>query len=181
MGKEQRGRNWCRNKKCVLTSEQLSCRRIKATREGLITPANVPSISLISWGEYFKIRKDLCSKFSKLDGEEYMKDSKPELTVQFVLFLLRITEVPVSTLGQEKKYSESYSGFLPYIQDDETRECSWCSTWTIGWNLENSLIDGQHDKRFISYLKVQTGSGDHPWSVGDTSLYRKEIGYKADH
>jgi hypothetical protein len=66
-----------------------------------------------------------------MNGEEYMKDSKPE---KFVPFLIRITEVPVSTLGQEKKYvySESYSGFLPYIQETETRECSWCSTKAFG-------------------------------------------------
>ena len=61
-----------------------------------------------------------------------MKDSTPEVAVEFVPFLLRITEVPVSTLGQEKKYSESHSGFLPYIQETETRECSWCSTKAFG-------------------------------------------------
>jgi hypothetical protein len=73
-------------------------------------------------------------KFSKINWEEYMKDTKPEEAVVFVPFLLRITEVPVSTLGQEKKYvySESYSGFLPYIQETEIRECSWCSTKAFG-------------------------------------------------
>ena len=52
-----------------------------------------------------------------------MKDSKPEVAVEFVPFLLRITDVPVSKPGQ-KKYSESYTGFLPYIQEVETKGCS---------------------------------------------------------
>jgi len=51
--------------------------------------------------------------------QEYMKDSKP--AVEWVPFLFRITEVPASTFGQEKNYSESYSGFIPYIQEIETR------------------------------------------------------------
>jgi hypothetical protein len=35
------------------------------------------------------------------------------------------------------------------------------------------LIDGQQDKRFFSYLKVQAGSGDHPWGVGGHYLLQK--------
>jgi hypothetical protein len=88
----------------------------------------MPRTSLISRGKYFKVRKDSRLRFSKLIGQENMKDPKTEVAVEFVPFLLRITEVTISTLGQEKKYSESYSALLLYIQELETRECSWCST-----------------------------------------------------